>query len=261
MRTLFRSKRAARFLNFVHPPNPPLSMFLATLLLILSFGSANGQLLNYDTYSLSMKRYLNQQWTAERAEFTEAVKGQRWSYIPSVGLAFGLPSIGLNTGQIASYKQAQGTNAAKLRAIDAKYHVLLNDQLNQLRIEIEKAENEQAKLLSYSTTMAARGRIFSIYQEQFKKREIKPLDFYQQQLSFESAQQEYVLATRSYFIVVLGVERLAHYNMPEENIFYSDGGPEGIDKLLDVAPNLLPPSLLTKPSQTISKSMINPLGN
>jgi hypothetical protein len=260
MRTLFTGNRTARFQNFVAPPNPQARIFLTLLLLLLSWQSANAQLLNYDTYSISMKAYLNQQWTAERSEWTAAVRGQRWSYIPNVGLAFGLPTVGLNTGQIAAYKQQQGTNAAKLRAIDAKYQLLLNDQLNLLKIEVEKAGVEQAKLLTYSATLEARKSIFEIYQEAFKKKELKPLDFLQQKLAYESAVQQYLLAVKSYQIVVLEVERLAHYNMPNELISYTTEDVEGASSFLEVLPSKLPKGLLTKPSST-SKPVSNPLGN
>jgi len=260
MRTLFAQIRAPRFRNFVHPPNPPLKIFLVTLLLLLSGKSTKAQLLTYDTYAISMKAYLNQQWTAERSEWTAAVRGQKWSYIPNVGLAFGLPTVGLNTGQIAAYKQQQGVNAAKLRAIDAKYQLLLNDQLNLLKIEVEKAGVEQEKLFTYSATLEARRNIFSIYQEAFQKKELKPLDFLQQKLAYESQVQQYQLAVKAYQIVVLEVERLAHYNMPNELISYTTEEVEGSSSFLEVLPSKLPPSVLTKPS-SIRKPVSNPLGN
>jgi len=223
MRTLFAKIRAAQLKYFVHPPNPPACFFLFVLLLALSGKSAKAQLLTYETYASSLRSYVGQSWAAERAEFTQQIRGQRWAYLPNVGLAFGLPSIGLNTGQIASYKQQQGSNAAKVRAIDARYKVLLNDQLNQLRIEVEKAGIEEQKLNSLVIGLGTKRKIFSIYQEAYSKRELKALDYYSQKLSIQSAEQEYALGLQNFRITILEVERLAHYKMPNEEIYFNRG--------------------------------------
>lgn len=218
MRALFTRKRTAHSEKFVHPPNPPLVFFLILLALLLSGKSTKAQLLTYEDYAGSLRAYVGQAWAAERAEFSQQVKGQRWAYLPNVGLAFGLPSIGLNTGQIASYKQQQGTNEARVRGIDAKYKLLLNEGLNTLRIELEKALIEKQKLGNLAAALGTKRKIFSIYQEAYSKRELKTLDYYSQKLSMQNSEQEYTLAQQNFLIIILELERLAHYKMPAEEI-------------------------------------------
>lgn len=248
MSTLFSLLRAARKRNFVHPPNPRPTILLAMLLLVLTGKNANGQLLNYGTYSLSTKAHFNALWTADRAEYTDLQRGKNWAMIPNVGLAFGLPSVSLNTGQIANYKQRQGETKAKLKSLELRYEVLLNEALNSLSIEIEKAQLEEQKLFILSGVAGIKKKIFDIHQEAFDKRAMKPLDYYREKLAYETTQQEYQIAIRTYQLVVLNVEKLAHYNTPQERIYYAEGEAEGIENTLDVAPSKLPRSVFIKSS-------------
>lgn len=261
MRTLLAIFRTARNRNSVHPPNPPIGILLVGLLLVVSVLSANGQLMEYPTYALPMKAYLNRQWTAERAEFTDLQRGKNWNMVPSVGLVFGLPSVSLNTGQIASYKQRQGETKAKLKSIDLRYELLLNESLNQLRIEVEKAETERAKLGMLGELMTSREKIFKVYKESFTKREMAPLLFYKEEIAFAQSKQEYQLAAMSFQVVILNIEKLAHYGAPSEHIYYdADARPEGATSLMEVDPSNLPESLFTKTSR-FGAPIPNPLGN
>ncbi len=261
MRTLFTKNSTVRNRNFVHPPNPPLILLIVGLLLLSSGISAKAQLMNYDTYAISLKSYYNKLWAAERAEFVDIEQGKKWNMVPSFGVAFGLPSINMNTGQIAAYKARQAEVKAKLKSIDMKYEVQLNEGLNNLKIEISKANNAELKLDDYSSVLAARGQIFKIYQEAFNKKEMKPIDFYKEKLIIETANQEYQRAVRDFQVMILEIEKLARYDMPQELIYY-DGNSvaEGASNLMMVHPSKLPPGLVVKPVQP-ARAVGNRLGN
>jgi hypothetical protein len=220
-------------------------------LLLLAGKNANGQLLPVAPYSLSCKAYLNKQWTAERAEFVNVQRGKNWNLVPSVGLAFGLPSVSFNTGQIASYKQRQSETAAKLKSIDLRYNLMLNEQLNLITIEHNKLEIEQEKMSIIAHENATKAQMWKIYQEAYLKKELKPLDFYAQKLAFEAAQNNYLLAIQQFKIGVLELEKLAHYNMPQEVIYYTDNPECPLEEPRDmmIEPSALPASLFIKPSQ------------
>lgn len=252
--------RAARNQYFVHTPGPPFKILLSFLVLLLSGVNAKAQLMQYQEYSLTLKRHINELWTAERAEFLDIQKGKNWNLIPHVGLAFGLPSVSLNTGQIASYKQRQAETKAKLKSIDLKYQAMLNSELNNLRIEIEKANNEFFKLNSYAEVLNTRKQIFKIYEEAFNKKEMRPLDFYKEKLVYAAASQEYKVATHNFQITILNIERLAYYGQPTEVVYYDSSAEVEGSNLLMVEPSKLPPSLFSRPAPEPAP-MRNPLGH
>jgi hypothetical protein len=70
------------------------------------------------------------------------------------------------------------------------------------------------------------------------------------------------LAVREYAVQVLEVERFAHFNMPQEVIFYdADADPlKNSIELMDVLPSKLPPGMLQKQQQNQSL-LINPIGH
>lgn len=240
MRTLFGAPRTAQNQNSVHPPHPRHVIVLVTALMMLSVQSAKAQLREYGTYAVAMKAYLNRQWTAERAEYTAIQRGKGWNMVPSFGIVFGLPTVSLNTGQIAAYKQYQGETKAKLKSLDLRYELLLNEALNGLRIEVEKAKNEEAKLVILANTATTREILYKIHKEAYEKKESKPIDYYSEKLLYLNSIQAYQLAVKACSIVVLEVEKLAHYNMPTESITYDgDTASEGSSSPMEVAPNAL----------------------
>lgn len=171
---------------------------------------------------MSLKAYYNALWTADRAEFVDIQKGKNWNLIPSFGLVFGLPSVNLNTGQIATYKQRQGETRAKLKSLELRYTVLLNQALNELQIELAKAAVEARKLELTGAGLRTKRRIYTISEEAYRKHETAPLEFYRERLSYENAEQDRELAENNYWLTVLGIEKLAHYHTPSEVIYYTD---------------------------------------
>ncbi len=191
------------------------------LLLFLLPGIIQAQQLPpLDSLEASLKLYYNKSWTAERAEFTDIQRGKSWNLVPSVGLVFGLPSVNLNTGQIANYMERKAVNKAKLKSMDLKYGVLLNEELQKLRIEYRKLEKHKEKAGADAQLMKIKQEIFSIYQEAYDKKEMKPLEFLQKKLEHETTVQEALLREKDYQIAVLELMRLARYGMPEEPIWY-----------------------------------------
>ena len=244
--TVHRPKR----LSPLQPPHTAvligLSCLLSSLSAIAQLATPPTQLQTYTTYAVSMKAYYNALWTADRAEFVDIQKGKNWNLVPSVGLVFGLPSVNLNTGQIANYKQRQGETRAKLKSLELRYTVLLNQALNELQIELAKAAVEARKLELLGAGLSTKRRIFTIAEEAYRKHETAPLEFYRERLSYENAEQDRELAENNYRLTILGIEKLAHYHTPHEVIYYTDVAEEdegrgvGSGRSLDILPPTKP---------------------
>lgn len=225
-------RRTATPQKRISPLQPPYSRLLAVLFGLVSWlstiTSASAQptqrpeLQTYATYAVSLKAYYNALWTADRAEFVDVQRGKNWNLVPSVGLVFGLPSVNLNTGQIAAYKQRQGETKAKLRSLELRYTVLLNQALNELQIELAKAAVEARKLELTGAGLSTKKRIYTISEEAYRKHEVSPLEFYRERLSYENAEHDRELAGSNYQLMVLSIEKLAHYHTPREVIYYTD---------------------------------------
>ena len=261
MRTLFTSNSTLLNRNFVHPPHPPLRIFLLLLLLAVCGRSANGQgLLSYETYAISMKSYLNKAWTVERTEYINIQKGKNWNLVPNVGIVFGLPSVNLNTSAIATYKQRQAETAAKLKSIDLKYELLLNESLNNLRIEMEKAKNENERLTSFQNQLATREMIYQIHKEAYSKKEMKPIDYLREKLLYETFKSEIENKNRDYVVMIKNVEKLAHYDMPQEVIYYAGSDElEGSSNHMLITPDRLSGAPAAQPTPA-AEPMKNALG-
>lgn len=229
MRTLFPGLSIVHRRKQIPPLQPPYTAVLSGFLCLVSSLSAiaqpaqpPAQLQTYATYAVSLKAYYNALWTADRAEYVDIQKGKNWNLVPSVGLVFGLPSVNLNTGQVANYKQRQGETRAKLKSLELKYTVLLNQALNELQIELAKAAVEARKLELLGAGLSTKRRIFTIAEEAYRKHETAPLDYYRERLSYENAEQDRELAENNYRLTVLSIEKLAHYHTPHEVIYYTD---------------------------------------
>lgn len=216
----------------ISPLQPPYSRVPTVLLVLVSWlstiASASAQptqrpeLQSYATYAVSLKAHYNALWTADRAEFVDVQRGKNWNLIPSFGLVFGLPSVNLNTGQVAAYKQRQGETRAKLKSLELRYTVLLNQALNELQIELAKVAVEARRMQLLGAGLSTKRKIVDIASEAYRKHELAPLDFYRERLSYESAEQDRELAENNYRVTVLNIEKLAHYHTPQEVIYYTD---------------------------------------
>ena len=214
--------------NFVHPPNPPLILLVCGLLMVLSCHSAKGQLLEYEQYKRHCKAYWNKVWTAERSEFIDIQKGKNWNLVPSVGLVFGLPSVNLNTGQIANYKERQAITKAKLKSIDLKYETIYNEELMKIKIGIAKAKELVEKYKIANRLLIIQKKIYNIHKEAFDKKEMKPLDFYATELTYQREEIAVDDLLREFKLEILEVEKLSHFSYDEKESLAYDGNDDCI---------------------------------
>jgi outer membrane protein TolC len=111
-------------------------------------------------------------------------------------------------------------NRAKLKSLELKYEVMLNEELQKLRIEYQKLEREREKADADAQLLTIRREIFAIYQEAYDKKEMKPLEYLQKKLEHESLVQAGALREQDYRIALLELIRLARYGMPDEPIWF-----------------------------------------
>lgn len=83
---------------------------------------------------------------AEREEFKDFREKPIWRYLPGVGLQFGLPSVKFRLSNYFEYKRDQHLIKSKLRGIDAKVQLEMNEKIQDLRIAFRKLELSLDKL-------------------------------------------------------------------------------------------------------------------
>jgi hypothetical protein len=225
MRTLLAKLFTLQNGYSVHPPNPPLKRKLLLVLVLLSMQSAilkAQEKPRLDSLEIALKTYLNKQWTAERKQFTVEQKGKALNFIPSLGYGMRGPTISYSTQQLFGYLESKKVRAVSLEAIDRRYELLFNEELNKLRIEYEKTSLQEAKLKILETAINTDRKIFNIYAEAYKKQELKPLEYFQKQKQFEDIQNQLNLFKQEYFITILEIKKLAHYGVQDNSLFFEE---------------------------------------
>lgn len=214
-------KRTLRNQNFVHPPNPPLMKLLLTLVLVLSFYNAKSQILEVPQLSAleaSLKLYHNQNWTAERAAFVYEQKGKILNYLPSVGFSFGLPTVSYSSQSLFAYKENKKARSAALASLDRSAELKYNEELNSLRIEFEKLQFQKQKVRALAASLVTEEKIFSIWQEAHRKKELKPLEFLQKKRQFEDSKTNLELAESAFNLAVLELQKMARFGQRSEKL-------------------------------------------
>ncbi len=210
--------------NFVHPSGLPSKVKALWIGFIISwfytinvFSQIEG-LKDVKEYEYSVKVYYNKLWTAKRAEFKNTQKRQLWSFVPHVGLTFGMPTILFNTTAIAQYYKNKHSIKSKMRSLDLEYTLMLNENIKIISIEYAKIKVQAEKAQLDQSVLEIKKKIFLLISEGYNKNEIKPLDYYNAQLDYQQMIVTYNKFTRDIKIQVLELEKIAHYNLTNEEL-------------------------------------------
>ena len=215
-------------------PRPPVLGIIFTVLCVLSCFNAICQdspnvklrihLRPVAEYEVALKKYYNQMWTAERTEFVNIQKGRAWDLVPNVGLVFGLPSVNLNTGQIANYYQKKSIAKQKLKSLDMSFQTAYNEETQKLRVEHEKAKMMIENLYLSYRKVTLEQWIYDIHKEAFDKKEMKPEDFYAKKLVWFRSEDELKAREEAIRLLIFDIEKIARYNLPDDPIWYENLG-------------------------------------
>ncbi len=208
---------------FVYPPHPPLKILLAFLLLAWNVNSAKGQtveLPDLEHLERSLRAYLHEEWKVERSQYEFNQKGKLLKFLPSVGVGMGMPQVSYSTQTLFTVLEDKKRREAAIQAIDRKFQLAYNDELNSLRIQHAKLRIQKERLKFQAQAMETDQKIFAIHQEAFAKKEMKPLEFLQKKKGREDLQNSLVLAGQSFQIQVLELEEKAHAGLTSGELGY-----------------------------------------
>jgi hypothetical protein len=136
------------------------------LLIFLFVGVSQSQeLQTLKTYENSLVKFYRLQRTAEREEFKDFKEKPIWRYLPDVGLQFGLPSVQFRLSNYFEYKRDQHLVKSKLRGIDAKMQLEMNERVQDLRIAYNKLALNLKKLELAQGRLAYLEKIYAIDKE------------------------------------------------------------------------------------------------
>jgi hypothetical protein len=183
-----------------------------------SYSSGQSDIPKLDTLEASLRTYYTKAWAADREEFIVSQKGQILNYIPSFGIAMGLPTVGYNTSKIYDYALDKKVRQQKLKSIDSQYLVRYNEELNNLRIEYQKVKAEEKYLTSLVKLSDLKAREFAIYQEAYDKKEMKPLDYIGKSYEYESHLNNLEKLRLEMDIKILELKKLARYHMQQDTL-------------------------------------------
>ncbi len=210
--------------KIVDTPRPPAKKLIFTVLLALSWLNTIAQdnleswqrpLSEYDS---SLKMYYSKKWIAERTEFVNIQKGRAWDLVPSVGIVFGLPSVNLNTGQVANYFQKKNVAKQKLRSLDLTYELVYNEDLLKLKLLYHRATEKYTMVYLGKDAYETKEKIYKIHKEAFEKGEMKPLDHYKELLSIQTTRYEWQMGINEFHVIMREIELLSRWKLTEQKL-------------------------------------------
>jgi hypothetical protein len=190
--------------------------FLSFWMIFSSFsGALHGQRLkSLKMYEKSLIDFYRLQRTAEREEFKDFKEKPIWRYLPDVGLQFGLPSVQFRLSNYFEYKRDQHLIKSKLRGIDSKMQLEMNEKIQDLRIAFSKLELDLQKLKLAQGKIVFLEKLRAIDEECCRSFECSPEQCHESELSFYQAVEIIKLREVDYKIGILEIEQLAKYNLP-----------------------------------------------
>lgn len=171
------------------------------------------------TYENSLHEFYMAQRHAQREEFKEFKEKPIWKYLPDVGLQFGLPSIQFRVSNYFQFKRDQHLLNAKVKSIDAKLQLEMNEQIQALRIAYQKLQLDAEKMKLAKGRQVFLERLHAIDVECCKRNECTPEECHKSELAFYQAIETIRLKELDYSISILELERMARYNLPNYNFF------------------------------------------
>jgi hypothetical protein len=166
-------------------------------------------------YELSLRTYYRKLRDSQREEFEDLNKKSIATYLPDVGLQFGLPSINFKFSDYLKYNRDLKIFERKLLSIDEKMALELNTAIQELRIEYKKLSLEHDRLTTARDRMVFVENLFKISQECCQKRACTPEDCRKRELDHFEQKQRLREAEINFDILILEFEKLARYGLPE----------------------------------------------
>jgi hypothetical protein len=180
--------------------------------LIFSSGFSQ-ELKPLSVYEASLKQYVQSMWKANREEFRDMNRKPFWNYVPDVGFAWGLPIVHWRLSNIFQYRRDKFLLERKLKSLDMKSEIDLNQQMQVLGIEYDKLKLELERIKIAEEKFRIEEAIYAIGVECCQKRECTPEQCRVKDLErFESSERIRILKI-DFQILVLETEKLAHFGV------------------------------------------------
>jgi hypothetical protein len=173
-----------------------------------------------DSLENSLKKFQNQQWTAQRQAYQYKLKGSWTKAVPHIGVTLGLPTISWSPNQLFDIGNNKRQLQAKLKSLDLEHTNLLNKSIADLRIEYQKIQVRLQQLAQDQELLEIKAQIFAIAEQQNKNHEILPADYLSKKLEFSQAKNGVEKSKTDLLIAILELYKNASYNLPNKEIFY-----------------------------------------
>ena len=166
-------------------------------------------------YELSLRTYYRKLLDAERQEFKDLTTKPIMSYLPDVGLQFGLPSIHVRLSDYTKYKHDNLVLDRKLLSINQRLELELNAAIQNLRIEYKKLALEHDRLQVATEKMTYVEHIYEIARECCQKRHCTPEECSLKDLAHFEQKQALRELQINFDILILEFEKIAKHKLPE----------------------------------------------
>ena len=187
------------------------NLLLTLTFCLISAVSFSQELKPLSVYEASLQSYYQSAWKANREEFRDLQRKPFWNYVPDVGFAWGLPIIHWRLSEIFQYRRDKFLLERKLKSLDMKMEIELNQQMQVLGIEYEKVKLEQERIKIAEEKHRIEEAIYAIGVECCEKRECTPEQCRKKDLErFESLERIRVMQIE-FKVLVLEIEKLSHF--------------------------------------------------
>ena len=164
-------------------------------------------------YEASLQSYYQSAWKAGREEFKDLNRKSFWDYVPDVGFGWGLPIINWRLSNIFQYRRDRFLMDRRLKSLDMKMELEMNQQLQALGIEYEKLQLEQERIKVAQEKYTIEAAIYAIGVECCEKRECTPEQCRKKDLERFEASERIRVMRINYDIMVLELEKMAHFGI------------------------------------------------
>lgn len=197
------------------------------------------------TYEFSYQKFLQQKWKAERVEFVVTNRKKWWYYLPSVGFAFGGPTVSANTGVLAQIDRDRNVMAAKLLSLDKRYQVEFVETLVRIRVDYQKLLIRYEQLERERKTLAKLRGIQAIHDEAFGCQKMSPEEHLRNSYQYETTINAFQNREAELRVALLEFQTLCRYNLPDKQLIPI----EASDCIMEdeEAMRSIQPSVITQP--------------
>ncbi len=169
-------------------------------------------------YEFSYQKFLQQKWKAERAEFVVTNRKKWWYYLPSVGFAFGGPTVSANTGVLAQIDRDRNVMASKLLSLDKRYQVEFVETLVRIRVDYQKLLVRYEQLERERKTLAKLRGIQAIHDEAFGCQTMSPEEHPRNSYQYETTINTFQDREAELRVALLEFQTLCRHNLPDKQL-------------------------------------------